>query len=243
VSSASSAGTSRSSEKSAHLSSESQGSSKIRRSARRKRATRRRPLEPDAVIDPNMPYLCTFCTETFRTKYDWQRHEKSLHLPLEKWVCALHGPRAPQTESADLCCVFCGEVAPSDTHLEAHHYSMCQERDLDERTFHRKDHLVQHLRLVHNAKFEGWSMKAWMIPMPDIKSRCGFCSIEMSNWNERIEHLAEHFKIGATMAAWKGDWGFEESVTQLIENAVPPGMRHDHDYVKDADQAHRFHRI
>jgi hypothetical protein len=234
VSSVSSAGTSQSSEKSAHLSSGSQGSSKIRRPARRKRGTRRRPLEPEVVIDPNLPYLCTFCTETFRTKYDWQRHEKSLHLPLEKWVCALHGPCAPRNESADLCCVFCGEVTPTDAHLEAHHYSLCQERDLDERTFHRKDHLVQHLRLVHNAKFESWSMKAWMIPMPDIKSRCGFCGIEMTNWNERTEHLAEHFKIGVTMAAWKGDWGFEENVTQLVENSVPPGMCHHHVRKKNA---------
>ena len=33
-------------------------------------------------------FQCTFCTDTFKSKYDWTRHEKSLHLSLEKWICA-----------------------------------------------------------------------------------------------------------------------------------------------------------
>jgi hypothetical protein len=93
---------------------------------------------------------------------------------------------------------------------------------LEERTFHRKDHLVQHLRLVHDAKFESWSMKQWMVPMPNIKSRCGFCSLEMTTWAERTDHLAEHFKVGATIAKWKGDWGFDADIVAQVENAVPP---------------------
>jgi hypothetical protein len=31
-------------------------------------------------------FQCTFCTDTFKSKHDWVRHEKSLHLSLEK-VC------------------------------------------------------------------------------------------------------------------------------------------------------------
>lgn len=30
-------------------------------------------------------YQCTFCTDAFKTKYDWQRHETSMHLSLEQW--------------------------------------------------------------------------------------------------------------------------------------------------------------
>lgn len=30
-------------------------------------------------------YQCTFCTDTFKTKHDWQRHETSMHLSLEQW--------------------------------------------------------------------------------------------------------------------------------------------------------------
>jgi hypothetical protein len=219
MSSASSAGTSQSSDKLTHYSSGSHSSLKIRRPTRRKRASRRRRADMEPTIDADKPYQCTFCTETFKNKYDWQRHEKSLHLPLEQWVCGLHGPRAPKPETAELCCVFCGEVEPEETHIEAHYYSACNGRNLDERTFHRKDHLVQHLRLVHNAKFESWSMKSWMHPMPDIRSRCGFCSLEMHTWLERTDHLSDHFKIGATMADWKGDWGFEDAVVRMVRDA------------------------
>ncbi|KAL5119953.1 hypothetical protein ACEQ8H_002051 [Pleosporales sp. CAS-2024a] len=222
MSSASSACTSQSSDNSAHHSSGSQSSLKVRKKARKKRTARRRPLLTHLVANPSSPYECTFCTETFKTRYDWQRHEKALHLPLEKWVCALHGPRAVKANAAELCCVFCGEVNPQDAHIESHHYTLCQERDPDERAFHRKDHLVQHLRLVHQAKFEPWSMKDWMVPMPDINSRCGFCGFEMTKWEERTDHLAEHFKMGASMRDWKGDWGFDDKIRRLVESAVPP---------------------
>ncbi|KAF2825710.1 hypothetical protein CC86DRAFT_382718 [Ophiobolus disseminans] len=224
LSSASSAATSHSSKRSTHYSSGSQSSLKLRRPARRKRASRRRRMDTDHVPDSNLPYQCTFCTETFRTKHDWQRHEKSLHLPLEQWVCGLHGPRATKPDSTELCCVFCGRVNPEHTHVEAHNYSACSNRSIDERTFHRKDHLVQHLRLVHNAKFESWSMKSWMIPIPDIKSRCGFCFREMSTWVERTDHLGDHFKSGTTMAEWKGDWGFDNTILPMIECSIPPYM-------------------
>ena len=168
-SSASSAATSQSSgEISAHHSSGSQSSFKMRRSPRRKRTNRRLHVEKMPVADPGMPYECTFCTETFKTKYDWQRHEKSLHLPLEQWICALHGSRTVKKDSAELCCVFCGETSPSDAHIESHHYSACQERSLEERTFHRKDHLVQHLRLVHGVRFAQWSMAQWMLSLIHI---------------------------------------------------------------------------
>jgi hypothetical protein len=36
-------------------------------------------------------FKCTFCCDTFKHKYDWARHEKSLHLSMEEWVCAPHG--------------------------------------------------------------------------------------------------------------------------------------------------------
>src|SRR5438045_659509 len=84
------------------------------------------------------------------TKHDWQRHEKSLHLSLERWVCA-YGLK--NSVSAQQKCVFCGSPNPDDTHYEIHNYTVCQERSLEERTFYRKDHLRQHLRLVHDCQF------------------------------------------------------------------------------------------
>ncbi|EGU80207.1 hypothetical protein FOXB_09290 [Fusarium oxysporum f. sp. conglutinans Fo5176] len=171
---------------------------------------------------PRKAFQCTFCTETFRAKHDWQRHENSLHLPLERWVCSPEGPRGQKADSPEIRCVFCGHVDPDDAHIETHNYSACKNRPVQERTFNRKDHLNQHLKLVHNAKFAEWPMREWKAPPPAIHSRCGFCNLVMETWIDRVHHLADHFKTGKTMADWKGDWGFEPHILELVENSIPP---------------------
>jgi hypothetical protein len=144
---------------------------------------------------------------------------------LERWVCTPDGPRAVNPDSGVLSCVFCGLENPDDAHVEGHNHSACQERTLEERTFYRKDHLNQHLRLVHNVKFMDWAMKHWKVATPEIRSRCGFCGIVMDTWTIRVDHLAEHFKTGYSMADWKGDWGFDVPVLDMVENSIPPCMR------------------
>jgi len=148
-----------------------------------------------------------------------------LHLSLERWVCAPEGARAFSHENGQVSCVFCGQANPDEDHIESHNHSTCQERSLEERTFYRKDHLNQHLRLVHNVKFMDWAMKSWKVATPEIRSRCGFCGIVMDTWTIRVDHLAEHFKTGYSMADWKGDWGFEVPVLGMVENSIPPCMR------------------
>ncbi|KAF4123784.1 Homeobox domain [Geosmithia morbida] len=171
-------------------------------------------------------FQCTFCTETFRTKHDWQRHEKSLHLSLERWVCAPWGSRAAHPETGQPSCVFCGAADPDEDHIEGHNHSTCQERSPGERTFYRKDHLNQHLKLVHNVKFMDWSMRTWKMATPEIRARCGFCGIQTDSWAMRVDHLADHFKTGSSMADWKGDWGFDPPVLGMIENSIPPYLIH-----------------
>jgi len=48
----------------------------------------------------------------------------------------------------------------------------------------------------------------------------------MENWSDRVHHLADHFKAGKTMADWKGDWGFEAHIVELVENSIPPCKCH-----------------
>ncbi|KAI0206394.1 hypothetical protein F4808DRAFT_118067 [Astrocystis sublimbata] len=231
-SSASSLGTSHSSGGSfaSAFSNQSRGSSipSFVRSNRGRRR-RRRALPQRAEEQLNLPlktFQCTFCTETFRTKHDWQRHEKSLHLSLERWICCSDGPRAVNIDNGLTSCIFCGDVNPDDAHIESHNFSGCTERTLDERTFYRKDHLRQHLRLVHNVKFLPWAMEKWRVTSPAIRSRCGFCGVVLDSWSVRVDHLAEHFKTGNTMADWKGDWGFDAPVLELVENSIPPYLIH-----------------
>lgn len=206
----------------------SRGSFGSQGSLPRGRARRRRRKAPAAAgnAQPGPPktFQCTFCTETFRTKHDWQRHEKSLHLSLERWVCSPNGAQAFNPENGQMSCVFCGHANPDEAHVDSHNYSNCRERTVGERTFYRKDHLRQHLKLVHNAKFMSWSMEQWKSTTPEIRSRCGFCGIVMDTWSIRVDHLAEHFKKGKSMADWVGDWGFDAPTLQMVENSIPPCM-------------------
>ncbi|CAG8960757.1 hypothetical protein HYFRA_00002294 [Hymenoscyphus fraxineus] len=233
-SSASSLGTSQSSAGSfasafSHKSRASWGSFGSFGKGQRRRRRRQAPKEVK-VPKPSGPvrtFQCTFCTETFKTKHDWQRHEKSLHLSLERWVCSPDGPTVYCPEYDRNHCVFCGLPNPPNGHAESHNHSGCADRSLEERTFYRKDHLRQHLNLVHDVKFQTFSMETWKVATPEIRSRCGFCGIVMDSWSFRVDHLAEHFKGGKSMADWKGDWGFEAQVLDIVENGMPPYLIHD----------------
>ncbi|KXH40753.1 homeobox and C2H2 transcription factor [Colletotrichum simmondsii] len=235
-SSASSAGTSHSSRSSANSayshnshtslrSLEPLGKSAVKRRRRRALAKRPEAKGTGTLWQTSNTYQCTFCTETFKTKHNWQRHEKSLHLSLERWECAPTGPTVPDASGQPVC-IFCSEANPNKEHLEKHNYQACRDRQPEDRTFYRKDHLQQHLKLVHDAKFLRWPMGDWKYESEIIRSRCGFCGHTMSSWTDRIDHLAEHFKDGKTMADWHGDWGFDDNVLNMVENSVQPYLIH-----------------
>ncbi|KAJ5332985.1 uncharacterized protein N7506_006768 [Penicillium brevicompactum] len=139
---------------------------------------------------------------------------------------AINGP-VPQggiiEENGIPHCVFCSAANPDGEHLETHNFISCQEKTLQERTFYRKDHLNQHLRLMHNTKFQP-CMEKWQSSITDIRSRCGFCASTFQTWKDRVDHLAGHFKNGASMAQWQGDWGFDPVIQARVENAIPPYM-------------------
>lgn len=166
-------------------------------------------------------FQCTFCADTFASKYDWQRHEKSLHLALERWICSPNGGIAHIDGQS--VCVFCHMPNPTSEHLETHNFMACQEKTLTERTFYRKDHLRQHLKLLHSAKLDPL-MESWKSMISYIKSSCGFCPCMFTTWEQRADHLAAHFKNGADMSGWIRGWGFEPHIERLITNSVPPYM-------------------
>ncbi|KAL5091606.1 hypothetical protein Trisim1_002824 [Trichoderma cf. simile WF8] len=196
----------------------------------RGRRRRRRQIPKAVDISTILPsvhkYQCTFCTETFKTKHDWQRHEKSLHLSLEQWVCSPNGPIQFCAEWDCLACVYCGLKNPSPEHAEQHNDFVCHGRPDAEKTFFRKDHLRQHLSIVHDAKFQKWPMSDWKVDTPAVRSRCGFCGIILYSWDSRVGHLAQHFKMGKSMADWKGDWGFQGEILKIVENGMPPYLIH-----------------
>lgn len=193
-------------------------------SARRRRRRKRAGLPTHTAYPTPIrgAFQCTFCAEDFQTKYDWQRHEKTWHLSIDRWVCAPTGPLSVDPVTGSLTCVFCMQPNPDAAHFESHNFSLCSSRTLTERTFYRKDHLTQHLRLGHHAKVPKETLETWKAASPEIRSRCGFCNTTLHSWSARVDHLALHFKNGASMEHWTGDWGFTEAVLRTVENSVPP---------------------
>ncbi|KAI1616116.1 hypothetical protein EDD36DRAFT_378312 [Exophiala viscosa] len=195
-------------------------SSQDRRRRRRAPMTQRTTTQQTKSRSARI-FQCTFCTDSFPAKYDWQRHEKSLHLALERWTCCPNGGTAIDALTGTEMCVFCRESNPSTDHLESHNFTACQEKTMQERTFYRKDHLSQHLKLMHNAKVQS-HMNTWKSTTNELKSSCGFCPSKFTTWQQRADHLAAHFRNGADMSMWANGWGFEPYVERLVENAIPP---------------------
>lgn len=188
------------------------------------RRRRRRNLTTHArqpTDDKRRIFQCTFCTDTFKSKYDWTRHEKSLHLSLEKWICAPIGPVIVDKTDRTKTCVYCNEQNVSSEHGELHNHGACEEKGFDARTFYRKDHLRQHLRLMHGCEMQP-SMEAWKSVASNINSRCGFCAQRFTVWQDRVDHLTAHFKAGAKMSQWKGCRGLDPAVAAQVTNAMPP---------------------
>uniref|UniRef100_L2FDN6 HTH CENPB-type domain-containing protein n=1 Tax=Colletotrichum fructicola (strain Nara gc5) TaxID=1213859 RepID=L2FDN6_COLFN len=110
---------------------------------------------------------------------------------------------------------------PTDEHLDMHNHSACHDRPIEARSFGRKDHLVQHLRVMHKLeklpRFDDWKVQSM-----EITSRCGFCGMALLTWNKRTDHLAAHFRKGLTMKDWKGEHGFTPAVAEQVVHALPP---------------------
>lgn len=166
-------------------------------------------------------FQCTFCTDTFATKYDWTRHETSLHLPLKRYICCPLSAVQQCSTTGDQVCAYCGLASPTPEHTVSHNHQYCQSRDPDARIFLRKDHLRQHLRSVHECDMLP-HMDHWLLEAVWVNSRCGFCGQRFTMWNERNEHIAHHFKSGCDMSMWKGCRGLDCAVSAQVTAAMPP---------------------
>lgn len=175
------------------------------------------PSEKNAD-DKERKFSCTFCCHRFKTKYDWSRHEKSRHIDLEVWICAPESGLTRNPSTGQDVCAYCIKPQPSPEHIAEHNHSSCV---VMKHRFNRKDHLVQHLRLVHRLTklppLDGWRVQA-----PPFVCRCGFCGQRLTSWGERTDHLAGHFRKGATMRDWQGEHGFTPDVAAQVENSISP---------------------
>ncbi|KAF2661818.1 hypothetical protein K491DRAFT_387747 [Lophiostoma macrostomum CBS 122681] len=176
------------------------------RGSRRGRKRRREPtdkIEESFVRHPSEPskiYQCTFCATDFSQKYDWKRHEESVHFPQTEWICMPNGP--VYDTGGGKRCSLCDSEYPDDAHLETHNCQACTTTPQEQHSFMRKDKLVQHLLQVHRCKPPP-SIKTWSRPVSRTCTMiCGICGHLPLSWTARIDHYASHFTSGHSMALW-----------------------------------------
>lgn len=156
-------------------------------------------------------WQCTFCLQSLVPK-SWRRHEETQHLPKHQWTCLASHPSIPMTSrngTSYTICAFCHIKNPDDNHLlTAHRILECRKKNEADRTFGRPDHLRQHVKNFHKCSLLEIVRDRWRRESPGKKRNepwtCGFCSVELRDWDTRETHIANHFKEGKTMAEWTG---------------------------------------
>ena len=159
-------------------------------------------------------FLCTWCRKEFKRSSDWKRHEETQHAPQTEWTCLAEGPEIllPAQSGMSRFCVLCAEADPPPDHVLhcAKQINLCINKPLQDRKFDRKDHLVQHLRTVHNFRYEdalpsnlgSWEQLMYSpgtAPLWD----CGFCDKSGMTWAYRYNHVKEHVKDKCDWRFWR----------------------------------------
>lgn len=149
-------------------------------------------------------YQCTFCHQNFRGKYEWRRHEGSHVANVDGWICMPDGSAV-----LDDSCMLCGKRSPDDAHLKKHNIQKCLGNPIETRKFSRKDHLKQHIDLVHcksqgevpsdnkgrqNTMLSRWFREADPKALDLSALWCGFCCKILPSWKDRLDHISNHFQ-------------------------------------------------
>lgn len=162
---------------------------------------------------PDRPYQCTrSCGKRYITKRDWKRHEE-ICFPSHGWLCT-----APSVicERGLAYCTHCPSEAltmnPNLSHFSNKHGKVIgSEAEMTtkpcERIFLRKTHLHNHLLASHPCLDPAaWDdVGAFEVKTTEFPKWCGFCAVECLTWtwNQRINHIAEHFEHGCDMLSWQ----------------------------------------
>jgi Fungal Zn(2)-Cys(6) binuclear cluster domain len=154
--------------------------------------------------EPEPKFPCTFCHKMINWK-SWKRHEESTHLPRVKWPCS------PAMHPANYFPNQGGEVDP-------HRFRECADKPVDDRTFLRKDKLVQHWRIYHHLELSNDRAEQWKVIVDYSHHRwsCGFCGEKLKDWDTRASHLGKHFREGLTMEQWNSEKCLEREELELF---------------------------
>ncbi|KAF2493475.1 hypothetical protein BU16DRAFT_80963 [Lophium mytilinum] len=132
---------------------------------------------------------CTFCDKTLKTKAYWKSHEEEFHEQAQRWKCP-----------------DCDQWFNAGKRFREHHYK-CHACEQCEQS---KDVGPGHPRKPSTC------VKKAMHPMHNKDAwGCGFCAKLLASWEERCDHIAQHFEDGAA----KSDWKFTNVITALLQQS------------------------
>lgn len=141
------------------------------------------PLKRKRGNAPSLPrtYQCTHISNnnfcsTELSTLTDWKRHEESHYPQKQWICLRNG---------------------------ADGRSPCTRKD---HPFSRKDHLQQHLKMVH--KEPRTNINSWYQTIKsDWKKRCGFCGAIFEDWDARCEHVGKHFQEEERVVPnWKDPW-------------------------------------
>lgn len=176
----------------------------------------------------HVKFQCTFCRLQL-TEKAWKRHEEKQHLPRSQWTCMAQGSRYERNGESE--CVFCQSTSNVDQlqHQGCHRIADCMAKPKRERTFTRRDNLIQHLKGFHQAIPCEEVIASWEFQADHSHHAwsCGFCGETLDDWDTRAAHTAKHFRNGITMSSWDsnrvtGDEDEKESEALLIVPMTSP---------------------
>lgn len=161
--------------------------------------------------NPGKPLQCTrACGYSTAAKKDWKRHEENA-FPRHGWVCTV--PAAVKVNGV-LYCSYCPPdhktVDPTVEHMKSAHGMTFQssydmENDVCNQICHRKEHMENHFKKIHPGLHpDAWiEIGAFKVKHSEFPRHCGFCSTTFESWNERINHIHDHFeRDGVDMQQW-----------------------------------------
>jgi len=173
------------------------------------------PSKPQPRHDlPKITFQCTFCHSGLSEKA-WRRHEESQHVLRRQWTCMWNSDPfvpSPSCDSLSIC-VMCrltirvnSEFSSKEDHIKtcSNRVADCLDRSAEERTYSRKDHLVQHVQQFHNTTLNRSEVDRWESVNEKLNRPwgCGFCGAILPDWNTREAHIAVHFRQGLNMNDW-----------------------------------------
>ena len=172
-------------------------------------------------------FQCTRCNIGYQFASDWARHLE-IHEPQQHWTCMLQGETV--ITQGKTACPFCDASDPTQDHLSNHNVSRCADKTPKKRTFQRRDHILSHMKRIHNSLVEN-PPDAWMTVVhedPNQQFWCGFCrGFRRMTWHSRLKHLSSHFKVdNLDMTQWVHEEIDSPSLTYSIGPTHPIDLAH-----------------